>query len=96
MSGLSDELADTFAEETDADTAQLAAEKIATFADDFDEELTAGSVLDCLEDAPYDEFSHRYNWVVGELAAEIDDCTDSREYRLGGYDELSADPEIGA
>lgn len=96
MSDISETLADAFAEHTDEETAQDAAGKIGDFAAEYDEDLTADAVLDLLDDAPYDEFGHQFDWVVGELAANHDDCTDSRPFRLDGFGDLAADPEQGA
>lgn len=96
MSDLTDELADAFAEETDDDIAQTAAENVAAFAEQYDEDLTADDVLSTFEEAPYDEFGRRFNWLVGELAAENEDCTDSREFRLDGFGDQAADPEMSA
>ncbi|WP_135303542.1 hypothetical protein [Haloarcula amylovorans] len=96
MSELTDELADAFAEETDDDTAGTAAENVAAFAEQYDEDLTAEDVRSTFEKAPYDEFPRQFNWLVGELAVENEDCTDSREFRLDGFGDLAADPEIGA
>ena len=77
------DLRDAFENEfdADADTAATAAEKAAAFRADFDEDLTAAGVLDRLERRDGD-FEHRYDFAIGDLAAEIEDCTDSREYRL--------------
>lgn len=77
----------------DAATAADAAEKLANFREDHDEELAAEDVEARLDAAPYDDFSHAYDWLVGDLAAANEDCTDSREYRLAGYDEFAADPQ---
>ncbi|QIO21260.1 hypothetical protein [Haloarcula sp. JP-L23] len=96
MSDISETLADAFGEETDADTAQTAAENVASFAEQYDEDLTADAVLETFEEAPYDGFERRFNWLVGELAAANEDCTDSREFRIGGFGDLAADPETGA
>lgn len=97
MSDLTDTLADAFGEQTDdAELAAQAAENIASFADQYDDELTAESVLDTFEDAPYDEFQRAFNWLVGDLAANNDDCTDSREFRIEGFGDLAADPDIAA
>jgi len=96
MSDLTDSLADAFGEETDAAFAKTAAENVAAFAQQHDEELTAEAVLDRFEDAPYADFTRAFNWLVGDLAAENEDCTDSREFRIEGFGELAADPEIGA
>ena len=77
----------------EATTARTAAERVAAFRDDHEEELTAEGFLDYLAAAEtYDSFDH----AVGELAAANEDCTDSRPYRLAGFDELAADPDIGA
>lgn len=96
MSALTATLADAFGEATDAEFAQAAAENIAAFAEQYDEDLTAEAVLDSFDDAPYDDFDHAFNWLVGELAANNDDCTDSREFRLEGFGELAADPDVAA
>jgi hypothetical protein len=81
----------------DEETATTAAERVAAFRDDHDEDLTADSFLDVLADADaYDSFEHRFDLAVGELAATNEDCTDSRAYRLAGFDGLTADPEQGA
>ena len=96
MSDLTDDLAAAFGEETDDDLAQTAAENVAAFAEQYDEALTADTVLDRFEAAPYADFGEAFNWLVGDLAADNEDCTDSRESRIEGYDDLSADPAIGA
>ncbi|QLD90979.1 hypothetical protein HWV07_18775 [Natronomonas salina] len=92
------ELADAFESEygADADVAGEAASRAAAFREDWDEELSVEAFLEELDDAPYDEFEHRFDAAVGELAAAAADCTDSREYRLAGYDDFGADPSIGA
>ncbi|KAA9399465.1 hypothetical protein Har1130_14960 [Haloarcula sp. CBA1130] len=95
MSDLSETLATAFADETDNEIAQTAAENIADFAEEYDEDLTSERVTDLLADAPYDDFGRQFNWIVGELAAENEDCTDSREFRIDGFGELAADPDIG-
>jgi hypothetical protein len=94
MSDLTDALAEAFGEETDADTAQTAAENIAAYAEQYDEELTSEAVLDRFEDTPYADFRNAFNWLVGDLAAENEDCTDSREFRIEGYGPFGADPTI--
>jgi hypothetical protein len=94
MSDLTDDLADAFGEEADADIAQTAAENVQSFAEQYDEELTSQAVLDRFEDAPYADFQQAFNWLVGDLAAENEDCTDSREFRIEGYDQFAADPTI--
>lgn len=94
MSDLTDTLADAFGEETDADIAQTAAENVADFAEQYDEDLTADAVLEQFERSSYDDFGHAFNWLVGHLAAENEDCTDSREFRIEGFGELAADPTV--
>jgi hypothetical protein len=90
------ELADAFETEFDADseTAATAADNAAAFRDDFDEELTAEDVLDRVESHSGD-FEHRFDYAIGDLADANDDCTDSREYRIAGYDAMAADPNQG-
>ncbi|MES3516215.1 MAG: hypothetical protein PPP58_00980 [Natronomonas sp.] len=91
-------LAAAFRERFDAteDDAEAAASKAAAFRADVDESLTTDDVLDGLEVAEaYDSFRHRFDLVIGDLAAADDDCTDSRPYRLAGFDDFAADPEIG-
>ena len=81
----------------DEGTATTAAERVAAFRDDHDEDLTADAFLDVFTDADaYDSFEHRFDLAVGELAAANEDCTDSRAYRLAGFDGLTADPEQSA
>ncbi|WP_248895845.1 hypothetical protein [Haloplanus halobius] len=92
-------VAEAFEERFDADPdeAAAAAERAAAFRDDVDEELTAEELIDAVEAADdYDGFAHRYDLAIGELAAADEDCTDSRTYRLAGFDDLAADPDIGA
>ena len=96
MSDISDALADAFGEHADAELATQAAENVQSFADQYDEDLTAGPVLDTFEEAPYSEFERAFNWLVGHLAAENEDCTDSREFRIEGFGNLAADPDIAA
>ena len=93
MSDLTD-LADAFGESTDADTAATAAENVQSFAEQHDEELTSEAVLDRFAEAPYADFQRAFNWLVGDLAADNEDCTDSREFRIEGYDQFAADPTI--
>ena len=91
---LTDAFLDRGAEEA---VARTAAERVATFRDDHEEDFTAEGFLDRLEATEtYDAFDHRFDHAVGELAAANDDCADSRPYRLAGFDELAADPDIGA
>jgi len=94
MSDFTDDLADAFGEHTDADTAQTAAENVAAFAEEYDEDLTSEAVIGRFEDATYADFQRAFNWLVGDLAAENEDCTDSRGFRIEGYDQFAADPTI--
>jgi hypothetical protein len=83
--------------DADPDVAGDAAAKAAAFRDEVDEELTAEALVAAVEDADdYDSFAHRYDLAIGDLAAADEDCTDSRPYRLAGFDDLAADPDIGA
>ncbi|GGM37768.1 hypothetical protein [Haloarcula argentinensis] len=95
MSELTDALTAAFTDETDDEIAQAAAENIADFSEEYDEDLTSDRITDLLAAAPYDGFQRRFNWLVGELAAENEDCTDSRAFRIDGFGELAADPDIG-
>jgi len=94
MSDITDDLAAAFGEHTDADTAATAAENVADFAEQYDEELTSERVLDRFEAAPYGDFRAAFNWLVGDLAADNEDCTDSRAFRIGGPGDHAADPTI--
>lgn len=96
MSDLTSELSEAFGEQTDPDTAETAAQYVGDFAEEYDEDLTAEAVRETFENAPYDEFVHAFNWLVGELAAEHEDCTDSRAFRIDGFGELAADPDMAA
>ncbi|WP_254279580.1 hypothetical protein [Haloarcula marina] len=96
MSDLTDALTEAFADETDDETAAVAAENVAAFAEQYAEELTADDVVSAFAAAPYDDFGHRFDWLIGELAAATEDCTDSRAFRLAGYGDLAADPEMGS
>jgi hypothetical protein len=97
MSDFADTLEATFeAAGADETTAAEAAEKIASFRKDHDEDPRPEAVEERFAEAPYDDFAHAYDWLVGDLAAANEDCTDSRAYRLAGYGDLAADPEQGA
>ena len=87
-------LVETF--DTDEETATEAASKAAAFREEYGETLTVDEFLQLVEDAPYDAFENRFDAAIGELAADNDDCTDSREYRLAGFGMKGADPSIGA
>ena len=91
------DLRDAFEDEFNADegTAATAAESAAAFRADFDEDLAVADVLDRVERRDGD-FGHRYDFAIGDLAAEIEDCTDSREYRIAGFDQKAADPNLGS
>lgn len=97
MSDFEETLAEAFTEEYGADeeTVVDAAAKAAAYREDHDEDLTAEDVLDALESGPYETFAHNFDWVIGDLAADNEDCTDSREYRLAGFGDLAAKPEQG-
>lgn len=91
-------LTETFVSEygADEDTAAGAAEKATAFREDVDEGLTVETVLDALAAAPYGEFEHAFDFAIGNIAEENEDCTDSRAYRLSGFGDLAADPTQGA
>jgi hypothetical protein len=91
---LTDAFLDRGAEEA---VATAAAERVAAFRDDHEADLAAEGFLDRFAAADtYGSFDHRFDHAIGELAAANEDCTDSRPYRLAGFDELAADPDIGA
>ncbi len=92
------ELETAFAEEFEADeeTAAAAAEKAAAFREEFHEDLTVAELTDRLADESYDAFEHRFDYAVGNLAAAVENCTDSRQFRIAGFGDLAADPEQGA
>lgn len=77
------------------DEATDASAKAAAFLAEYDLELSAEDFVEAVESAPYDSFGHNFDYVIGDYAAGIDDCTDSREFRLAGYGDLAADPEQG-
>ncbi|MFB6102422.1 MAG: hypothetical protein ABEJ73_07630 [Haloplanus sp.] len=88
-----------FAEQYGADTdeAAAAAERATAFRDEVAEALTAEELLAAVDAADdYEGFAHRYDLAIGDLAAENEGCSDSRAYRLAGFDDLAADPDIGA
>jgi len=86
------ELADAF--DADEAAAATAAGNAAAFREDVDEDLTVEDLLDRVE-AHSGDFEHRFDYAIGDLASENDDCTDSREYRVAGYDAMAADPNQG-
>jgi hypothetical protein len=80
----------------DPETAAAAAGAAAAFRDEVDGQLTVETVLGAVADADdYEAFPHRYDLAIGELSATHEDCTDSRPYRLAGFDDMAADPDIG-
>ena len=81
----------------DEETARTAAERAAAFCEDYEESVSVEAVLETVAEVEsYDSFQHRYDCAVGDLAAGVEDCTDSRAYRLAGFGALAADPEQGA
>lgn len=91
-------VSEAFADRFDAgdEGAAAAAAKAAAFREDVDEDLTVEALVEAVEDADdYDAFRHRFDHAIGDLAAANEDCTDSRPYRLAGFDDLAADPDIG-
>jgi hypothetical protein len=91
--------ADAFADRFDVtpDEAAAAAAKAAAFREDVDADLTVETLVDAVADADeYDAFGHRFDRAIGDLAAADAGCTDSRPYRLAGFDDPAADPDIGA
>lgn len=91
-------LAETF-ESTlgaDEDLTTDAAAKAAAFLEEYELEQSDEEIVKSVEAAPYDTFTHRFDYVIGDLAASVEDCTDSREFRLAGYGDLAADPTQGA
>lgn len=80
----------------DGETASRAAELAATLCADY-EDVTARAVLEAVEAVDgYGSFDRRYNCAVGNVAAGLAECTDSRAYRLAGFGALAADPDQGA
>lgn len=81
----------------DEETARTAAKRAANFCQDYEEAVSAEAILDAVAAVEgYDSFQHRYDCAVGGLAAEAENCTDSRAYRLAGFGTLAADAEQGA
>ena len=46
--------------------------------------------IDRIHEAPYESLDRRWNWAVGDICAELEDCTDSRPYRLEGFGDVGA------
>jgi|GEM_PF-683371 len=83
--------------DADPDDAAAAATKAAAYRTEVDGDLTVEALVDAVAGAnDYERLAHRYDLAIGELAAANEDCTDSRAYRLAGFDDLAADPDIGA
>lgn len=76
--------------------ATRAAEMAATYREEYDEDLSAETVREAVADAPYGAFTRRFNHAIGDLAADNEDCTDSRAFRFESFGDLSADPKQGA
>jgi hypothetical protein len=94
---MTDDFIETLAErlETELDCPDEVAGEIAARADTLrseheDADLTVGTVVDRVREAPYDAVDRRWNWAVGDVCHELDDCTDSRPYRLEGFGEVGA------
>ena len=91
MTDFTDDLAAALAERYDLDDlAPDAAEKAGAFAEEYDLDLTVAGVVDGLEAAPYGEFRRRWNWWVGDRAANLEECTNSRAFRFAGFDAVAA------
>lgn len=82
------ELAAAF--DVDDDIATEAGEKAAAFAAEYELDLAPAELASQLEAAPYDSFEQRFNWWVGDVAADLEDCTNSRDYRFVGFDAVEA------
>lgn len=81
-------LTDAF--DIDDETAAEAAANAAVFDDEFDLDLSAAAVVERLQRAPYDAFERRWNWWIGDVAADLEDCTDSRPFRFAGFDAVAS------
>ncbi|PSQ52973.1 hypothetical protein BRD20_04525 [Halobacteriales archaeon SW_8_65_20] len=99
MSDFETRLTPVFTEQYGADreVAERAAANVASFRESHAEDLTTETFLETLDEADsYDGFAHRFDLAIGELAAATEDCTDSRPFRLAGFDSFAADESIGA
>jgi hypothetical protein len=85
---LTAELTDAF--DTTQATAEAAADNAASFTEEFDLELDATEIVDTLQQAPYDTFERRWNWWIGDIAVDLEDCTDSRPFRFAGFDPVAS------
>ncbi len=82
--------------EADESVARTAAGRAAAFCEEYGEEVSADTILEAVAAVgAYDSFQHRYDCAIGDLAAEVEGCSDSRAYRLAGFGALAADPEQG-
>ncbi|PSQ31998.1 hypothetical protein BRD16_00475 [Halobacteriales archaeon SW_6_65_46] len=98
MSDFETRLTPVFTEQYGADreVAERAAANVAAFRESHAEDLTTEAFLETLDEADaYDGFTHRFDLAIGELAAATEDCTDSRPFRLAGFDSFAADESIG-
>lgn len=80
----------TAAFDVDEETAIEAAANAAAFDDEFDLDLSVADAVETLQQAPYDTFERRWNWWIGDVAAGLEDCTDSRPFRFAGFDTVAA------
>lgn len=81
-------LTETF--DIDDETAAEAAGNAAAFDDEFELDLSVATVVETLQQAPYDAFERRWNWWIGDVAAGLEDCTDSRPFRFAGFDAVAS------
>lgn len=90
-------LAESFEQafDTDAAVAEEVAAQATAFREEHDVDVDPEAFLEEMKAAPYEDFDHRFDCAIGELAAAAEDCTDSRAYRRSGFDEMAADPSIG-
>lgn len=85
---LTAELIDAF--DVERETAAEAANNAADFVEEFDLELDATEIVQTLQQGPYDTFERRWNWWIGDVAADLEDCTDSRPFRFVGFDPVAS------
>lgn len=81
--------------ETELDCSDEVAGEIAAKADTMrtdyeDAGFDAQDFIDRVREAPYESLDRQWNWAVGDACAELEDCTDSRPYRLEGFDDVGA------
>jgi hypothetical protein len=94
---MTDDLIETLAHrlETEFDCSNEVAGEIAAKADTLaadyeDAGLDAQAFIDRIHEAPYEAFDRRWNWAVGDICGDLEDCTDSRPYRLEGFGDVGA------